>query len=417
MGLSFHLAVQQEESRSRRRRLTRKAIQDSETCVAREITQDLLIEILARLPAKSVLRLKCLSKFWSSLFCSRYFCDRFLMVPSRPQPRLFMSLIDWDCHSKSLLLSAAPTTSCLSSFVFDDGLTIRKMGGVFMSILRGFICFSIHSRAHIYNPSTRQIVILPVVKSKILAPEESYSNMYNFLGHDPVNDQYKVLSIITSYSSKDLQNMRSEFWVFVIEPGGSWKRVAKDFHPHNYAEVELNTNGVLYYLAWTDTHTCVLVSFDMRSEEFDMIKVPRKPGDIGPSLRRRVTQIEYGGGKIAVFDFTYLKKTGTVDLWVVEDWGNKEWSRKTLVLQPSQMHLVTDNRLTPKGTTLKEKVFLIPEKLVSPYYFLCYDLRINDLRKYEIKGIPDHWFSKPEATKNFDMEFMDSNGSIKYFET
>ncbi|CAH8392263.1 unnamed protein product [Eruca vesicaria subsp. sativa] len=244
--------------------LTRKAIQDSETCVAREITHDLLIEILARLPAKSVLRLKCLSKFWSSLFCSRYFCDRFFIVPSRPQPRLFMSL---------------------------------------------------------------------------------------------------------------------------------------------------------YYLAWTDMHTCVLVSFDMRSEEFDMIKVPRKPGDIGPSLKKRVTLIEYGGGKIAVFDFTYLKKTGTVDLWVVEDWRNKEWSSKTLVLQPSQMYLVTDNRLTPKGTTLKDKVFLIPEKLVSPFYFLCYDLRTNDLRKYEIKGIPDHWFSKPEATKDFDMEFMDSNGSIKYLET
>ncbi|CAA7017602.1 unnamed protein product [Microthlaspi erraticum] len=39
-------------------------------------------------------------------------------------------------------------------------------------------------------------------------------------------------------------------------------------------------NGVLYYLAWTDSYTCVLVSFDARSEEFEMLQVPRKAGDV-----------------------------------------------------------------------------------------------------------------------------------------
>lgn len=58
--------------------------------------------------------------------------------------------------------------------------------------------------------------------------------------------------------------------------------------------------------------------------------------------RAYVVPIEYGGN-VAVFDFTYLLVNGKVDLWVVEDAKKKEWSRKTLVLQPSHVHLVTDN--------------------------------------------------------------------------
>ncbi|XP_013615876.1 PREDICTED: putative F-box protein At5g62660, partial [Brassica oleracea var. oleracea] len=59
--------------------------------------------------------------------------------------------------------------------------------------------------------------------------------------------------------------------------------------------------NVLYYLAFTDSsQTCVLVSFDIRSEELSMIKLPPPPG-------KRLALINYGG-KVAVFDFSLLKE-------------------------------------------------------------------------------------------------------------
>uniref|UniRef100_A0A0D3AGJ9 F-box associated beta-propeller type 3 domain-containing protein n=5 Tax=Brassica TaxID=3705 RepID=A0A0D3AGJ9_BRAOL len=61
--------------------------------------------------------------------------------------------------------------------------------------------------------------------------------------------------------------------------------------------------NVLYYLAFTDSsQTCVLVSFDIRSEELSMIKLPPPPG-------KRLALINYGG-KVAVFDFSLLKENG-----------------------------------------------------------------------------------------------------------
>ncbi|CAH2061335.1 unnamed protein product [Thlaspi arvense] len=284
---------------------------DSKSWVAPEITLDLLMEILARLPAKSVMRFKCISKVWSSLFRSSYFCNRFYMLTSSPGPRIYMSLMDRVDYSKSLLLSSAPSTCSPSSLVFDQDLTIPAMGGFYMRVVRGFISFTVSYKGRIYNPSTRQLVILPAVPSNIIAEEEIYNICY-FVCHDPVNDQYKVLCTIAVISEpEDMQKVRSELWVYVLEAGGSWRRVAKDIQPHLPDALELTLNGVLYYLAWTDSHTCMLVSFDSRSEEFKMLQVPRRVGDVLPRVDKWMTQIEYGG-KVTVFDFTHLKESG---LW------------------------------------------------------------------------------------------------------
>ncbi|ESQ38609.1 hypothetical protein EUTSA_v10029357mg, partial [Eutrema salsugineum] len=224
----------------------------------------------------------CISKFWSSLFRSRYFYNRFIMLPSSSEPRLYMTLLELENYSESLLLSSAPSTCPSSSLEFDRDLTIREMGGWYLRAVRGFLCFTVHKKARVYNPSTRKLVILPaVVESNIIAEEDHAYNIFYFICYDPVNEQYKILCTITLVSEdKMLPEMRSELWVFVLEAGGWWKRVAKDFPCHLPDGLELNMNGVLYYLAWTDSHTWVLVSFNVRSEEFDMIQVLRKAGDV-----------------------------------------------------------------------------------------------------------------------------------------
>ncbi|CAN7139913.1 unnamed protein product [Brassica rapa subsp. narinosa] len=390
-----------------------------------EIPEDLMIEIAARLPAKSVMRFKCISKFWSSLPLSTHFCNRFLTYQSQ-QPRFYMSLVHRLENTKSLLLSSTPTTTCpcpSSSLEFHQDLTIGGgMVGNLLRVLHGFICFTVKSEARIYNPSTRQLVILPCIQESFVKGYPHYFSLY-FICHDPVSDQYKLLCVITALFSRqglDEQEKEelasvpetiSEHWVFVLEAGGSWKRVAEDFRtPHHPSRQQVTMNNVLYYMAFTDSsQTCVLVSFDIRSEELSMIKLPPPPG-------KRLALINYGG-KVAVFDFSLLKENGLVDLWVVEHWRNKEWSRKTLFLQPCQMHLVTHCFFTAKGTTLKGQVLLVPQYLIPPFYFLCYDFQLNHLKKVEISGIPDHWFTMDSFFKSFDVEFMDPTENVKYLES
>ncbi|CAN8245090.1 unnamed protein product [Cochlearia groenlandica] len=406
-----------------RSRVMRPTSEREKKSDALEISQDILIEILIRLPSKSIVRFKCVSKLWSqSLFNSRYFCNRFLVVASsQQQPRIYMSLHDVDDYTKSMLLSTSlSSSSSLSSpmtcLEFNHNINIPEMGGYDMHIIRGLICFTGLKKAQIYNPCTRQLVTLPNIElySDILAKENIYSILY-YPCHDLVNDKYKVLCTITAKSHINLPTttIRSERWVLVLEAGSSWKRIAKDdLYPHHIPRWPLrNMNGVLYYSALIDIYTLVLVSFDIRSENFDMVQVPCKPGNL---VGRIIIPIEYNG-KIAIVEFFRL---GIVELLIVEDWSNREWSRKNLVMQPSQSHLFIGYKWKVKSSTLKNKVMFLPQSFISPFYFISYDLQTNDLTKVEIKGIPDDWFSNnPNNTKYFDMVLMDQTQGIMYLET
>ncbi|KAL9309851.1 putative F-box associated interaction domain-containing protein [Arabidopsis thaliana] len=186
-----------------------------------------------------------------------------------------------------------------------------------------------------------------------------------------------------------------EHWVFVPKPHevGSWKKVPSDFCPFIPVRRGQCINGVIYYLAWIDMYNSVLVSFDIRSEELTMSQIPRR--DDGDGSRKNVSLIEYGG-KVTLLDSNHLREKGMLVLRVLEDAGiNKEWSKKTMVLHPYQLHLVqVDIIFNVNGTSQSGKLVLIPQVLVSPFHILCYDLQRNDMRKIEIKGIPDNWFRK-----------------------
>lgn len=407
MGSSFRLAlihVKRTKRKSRRRPHTK-------------IPMDVVMgEILTRLPAKSLMRFNCVSKLWSSLIRSQYFTNRFLAVSSRPRPRLYMCLVELTKSSNTVI--TAPQTSC-SFYVVDHGLTAPRVGGYIWQNLRGFMCYTFYRKPRIYNPATRQLVTLPPVKSDFIPPDqwEHVQAVSYYFGHDPVNDQYKVICSV----APNIMIM-PEHWVFVLKARGSWKKMAPltspDFCPHIPAATRrgLSINGVIYYLVLIDLYVYAVVSFDIRSEEFKMIRVPRREEDgLIPGRVNKVSLMECDG-KVIVLDSNHLTGKGVLDLWVLENAGNKEWSRKTLVLRPSQLHLV-DNLIFKVGcTTQSGKVFFVPYHLLSPFRILCYDLPKNDMTKIEIKGIPDHWFTKDKANTRFELMFMDQSESVLYLD-
>ncbi|WZY82180.1 hypothetical protein YC2023_028564 [Brassica napus] len=381
-----------------------------------EIPLDLLVEILIRLPGKYLARSKCVSKQWSSLISSRYFCERLLTITQRKQqPHLYMCLVDRDGQRELLSMSStSPDNTC---FVVDRDLSIPGMGGYFLNGLHGLMCFSMGEKVCIYNPSTGQRLTLPEIKPDIIAePGQIRCVQQNHIGYDPVDNQHKLLSTIVIHSDK-LVNLQTEHWVFVLEPGASWKKVVP---PENYRHhvpfiPGISISGsVVYYLAWLDMDTHAIVSFDVRSEEFTTIIAPLV--DVRyliPAIEMRAELIEYGG-KITIFEYSYLKTEGTTVLWVLEDAEKKEWSTRNLVLQPCQMHLVQDIELIVKGTTQDSKVILAPMDVHSSgFYILRYDLQSNDLSKVEIKGIPHLWFDKECY---FDLRLVNES-SVIYLET
>ncbi|CAG7880940.1 unnamed protein product [Brassica rapa] len=195
------------------------------------------------------------------------------------------------------------------------------------------------------------------------------------------------------YSDR-LFNLKSEHWVFVLEAGGSWKKVVshENYRPHTaFARGQSISGSVVHYLAWHDMYTCAIVRFDVRSEELTTIIAPEDIRDDMsiPALEMRAELIEYGG-KIAIFEHSNLRT------------------------EPCQRHLVQDIELIVKGTTQDGKVILAPVDVHSGFYILCYDLQSNDLSKVEIKGIPHRWFDKDCY---FDLRLMNESERVIYLET
>ncbi|KAF2573972.1 hypothetical protein F2Q70_00000612 [Brassica cretica] len=117
--------------------------------------------------------------------------------------------------------------------------------------------------------------------------------------------------------------------------------------------------------------------FGKRSEEIRVIQAPHAMCQFCKSFGF----IEHGG-KPAIFDYTRIRETGVLELWVLEVDGGI-WSRKSLVLKPCQRHLVDEinvNELIVHGTAQNNEVILA---LTYPCYLLYYDLIKNDLRKVE----------------------------------
>ncbi|CAF2139848.1 unnamed protein product [Brassica napus] len=253
-----------------------------------ELPMDLITEeILTRLPVKSLMRFKCVSKLWLRLISSRYFTHRFLTVHS---PRLYMCLWDANDYLNCEILSSAPldaTTTTPSPFLRTP-------------------------KTEYGSDQFRELGICTRRWSMFL--ENGCSNLTGLL------------------SSRALQNGRTVYgWGYILH-GFAW-------------------NG------------------DELLERF-----------------QNVGLLEYGG-KPTLFDQTNLKDKGVVALWSVEDAGSKKWSCKSLVVQPSQLHLVNTITFNVKGTTQNGKVLLIPKDFLFPFQILSYDIQNNDMRKIEIRGM------------------------------
>ncbi|KFK27961.1 hypothetical protein AALP_AA8G453800 [Arabis alpina] len=347
---------------------------------------DLKIEILTRLPSKSLMRFKCVSKLWFSIIRCRYLTNRHFTLASPPRsPRLYVSLVDHQHDCDSMEVCHNPGKSLLVSLSRNNADSFDKD----------------------LSMPARQSLTLPAVKSNIFDQEVRHKYVDYFLGHDHVLDQYKVVCTV-SIASNEFTRITTEHWVFVLEVGGSWKRIEFN-QPHLPTDpgASVCINGVIHYLAGTGSvHHDIVVSFDVRSEEFSMIQTPRDVTEITKSMGF----IEYGG-KPAILDHSDLVDNGSVELWVLQDGG--KWSRKSPVLQPCHMHLVNNiSGVLVQGTTRNGEVILEP--LSEPFHccILYYDLQKNDLRKVEIRGIPDQEFTDP----SIDLKLMDKSESIMHLE-
>ncbi|ESQ46272.1 hypothetical protein EUTSA_v10000202mg [Eutrema salsugineum] len=345
------------------------------------------MEILKRLPVKTLARFLCVSKLWACTIRRRDFMKLFLTESSNRPDRLFITFQREDNRQDGFFYSSHLTRNQGEASVatYQMKHLSYKLTTESPSV-HGLFCYRTICGfgLAVYNSSTRRCITLPQFE------HQSYI-IQHLLGYDPIDGVYKVLCLTKPRSFFHTAEREPVFQVLTLgNEKSSWK-VIENSHPHLPFKSQICIDGVVYYEAkvGTERKEVAVMSFDVRSEKFHVIKRPAL------SIISR-TMIRYEG-KLAIVG-GLIPVNGSVDLWVLEDAVKHEWLRKTFVL-PHLWTNLQDTRTSLPGlhrfidVTDAGEFLLAPILLwvpLPPYYVLYYDPKRNSMRKVETEGITEH---------------------------
>ncbi|KAL0710567.1 hypothetical protein Bca4012_017545 [Brassica carinata] len=343
---------------------------------------DLVMEILSRLPVKSIGRCCCVSKLWAPILRLPYFLELFstrssgrphmlfayrgkgeVLFFSSPQPQ------NSDENSSSYV-----TANYLSS-VSHDGSLCYISGPV-----HGLVCLTFrdkeNSKEHlICNPSTGQTFTLPQV-GKMVGLRSPFKAV-SILWYDPIDKKGKVLFMEQYFDHYFvLKHQVMTLGTQKLE----WRKT-KCCTPHRSYHKEICINGVLYYRAvhaYTDSP--IIVCFDFRSEEFSSIEVETTFKEALISGQ----YINYNGkfGLLLSQGCGYADgASSSFELMVIGDMEKQEWSTHKYVVPHTWKNMVRE--------VLRFVGFIGTNTIVlsHPSYIIYYNIENNIIVKVGILGL------------------------------
>ncbi|KAK4842015.1 hypothetical protein QYF36_014270 [Acer negundo] len=347
----------------------------------RSIPYDNILEILAKLPLKSVVRFRCVSKYFNSSIITPWFVKshntHFPIKPigllitcsSRLQSGQMFFYADYNGGSVVPLLTIPPRFSRYTT-----------------QSLNGLLCLDFGIRAKICNPSTRQVFTLPFV---VPVSSPSASSTYfcvNSFGFDPVTKKYKVLN------SWKVPERDPEYRVFTLGTDESWRLV--NGGPCYYPQREsICIGGIIYFRCWTNwnkSSRAVLVAFDVGKETFQVIEIPV---DIAFQGLKESNLIEFGGNPAIVsYDRLDDNEDSSSIVWRV---GDCFWARIGLAMLSDHLQELQEEQgqmYFVAGSIYTTGELVIASRSISNQYFsvLYYDVFENVIRRVEISGLPDY---------------------------
>ncbi|CAA7061252.1 unnamed protein product [Microthlaspi erraticum] len=345
------------------------------------ISNDLLVEIFSRLPAKSIRRFRCLSKLWCFMYHRPYFTELFLTRYSA-RPRLLFAVHEYQKSEWGFYSSCQPQNQNdkSSSLVVQRGFRLKfpeDTWSYFCGYASGLICFRHASSPSekdegtvhvICNPSTGQYEILP----KVGRGRDS-NNSRSFLGFDPIDKQFKVLFV-----GADSSFYGGDFGILTLGTEKmSWRTIQCPLTHKPSPLKGICIDGVLYYIAYDETHHKKIVCFDVRSEIFNFIDNECELSQL----------INYKGklGVIKVFnaDVSNGRRAPELRMWVLEDVEKQEWSKHYYTLMVDRFSY---NNVSVVGVTATGEIVLSSYTTREAFYVFYYNPERNNLQSFEIQG-------------------------------
>jgi len=239
------------------------------------LPSELTIQILLRLPVKSLLCFKCICKSWFSLISDPHFANSHVDVSSarivlisRTPPPVGIRSIDFE-------------TSINHDFVSLDHNFLLPRDYYFYEIkgsCRGFIFLHCWTNLYVWNPSSRFHKEIPL--SPLAAKSLAYHrrHLYGF-GYDRSRDDYLVVllsfcpTFVKTSSQLEFFSLRDNKWNEIEGPHITYFNTRD--HPKP-SKAGLFFNGAIHWLTshYHDLSLEVIVAFDLMERKLIEIPLP-----------------------------------------------------------------------------------------------------------------------------------------------
>ncbi|XP_061345017.1 F-box/kelch-repeat protein At3g06240-like [Gastrolobium bilobum] len=294
------------------------------------LPQELLEDILIRLPYKSLVRFKCVCKHWYALFHYPIFLSRHLsnfiqnhnsghsVLLRLSFPTLFGDGLE---NYKLFSLSATDADfSAVETLIPKFNMLSTKFQ--ICGHCNGILCLSIDywprsKEVLLYNPATREFRCLP---DNVLRLKPSSVALAVGMGYDPITDDYKVLRIwrVDAFDNGGVFRGRTNRVEEYALNTDSWT-LLNDTNAGNFAfETDcfaMYFKRTYYWWAFSrEDKSSIIVAFDMEDEVFQRVLMPPHIDISEPDGR----SLAVWNDSISLICCTYHDFTTSIDIWVMD---------------------------------------------------------------------------------------------------
>ncbi|KAK4259366.1 hypothetical protein QN277_005707 [Acacia crassicarpa] len=288
---------------------------------------EMIINILKRLPVKSLLRLQSVCKDWKNLFKTPYFIDEHYYHSAHKNPLLISFLLAGNPRSSSLCLLRHEMKSVEVERIPAMG-SLKHACGIIGSS-NGLVCVILgydHNEGSppsllLLNPSTREVRQLP----RPTVNDGTYMFWGWGFGFSPIVKDYKIVTIHQFYLMNNSQINLHNIWVCGVEVysfrTGSWKVLEFDIIKSvRFQSKPVTVNGTIFWLGLQcedeDHPHVMIVSFDLSREVFKLIPLP----SLTSNTHTYANMLGVYESKLAMLHcyISHICDT-SIDIWVLEE--------------------------------------------------------------------------------------------------
>ncbi|KAL2903101.1 F-box protein CPR1 [Bienertia sinuspersici] len=345
--------------------------------------------ILPRLPAKSLVRFKCVSKLWLALISSHEFIHRHLS------------------HANTLstndLLILTGYNSCLYSFNLDypadPAVKLPYLGTepVVVGCCNGLLCIQSHRPycLALLNPSTGSYRNIP----SLLPPRRCPALNFGF-GYDSINDDYKVVRIADRYPSFGFLGHQMDRIVHVYSlSANSWELIELTSPQSSMGDREngaVVNNNLLHWKFWCSLQgNYRICCFNLSKKQWthdvplpDFLDVGSNSHSDNDKTPIQDEVLDFGALDGRLYLSIKNQQQSAIDIWLMNEYGVKEsWIRSCRI---SNSRVFRSLRVSPIVYRSVKHQILLRTVDKTEHQILWYDIQSESAENAEVNGVLDY---------------------------